>query len=267
MQKYFILGLLLSFYNYLFIHSIFLTPAVNKLCSWRFMLTNSAFQQFQNVCKQLWNGQVHWNQAFLQTALVLANWHFERKNMLHRRNSSSLCPNYCIKAFITLKGQFVFLEKATSYFLPLSSSNLKGNKQSSFGSRSAILCFCKHFVHLKHHRKMPLSSLKFLQLSWWTWSCGNAEAPRPSHLALTGLQRLSAIRLGSSSVKSMAVLQSMAVFCSVEPCQSFQCAKIPKLTLSLWVCSEEIELSCAPSGFPKPEFRPGWKLCCSAKVL
>lgn len=51
-------------------------------------------------------------------------------------------PNSCIKAFITLKGQFVFLEKASSYFLSLSFSNPKEtkiDKQLPFGTKSAIL--------------------------------------------------------------------------------------------------------------------------------
>lgn len=90
----------------------------------------------------------------------------------------------------------------------------------------------------------------------------------------SGLKRsLSATRLpegpGSrGSVGSVPVLWPVPVLQPTGLCQGSQHAKISKLTLNLRI---QTKLSSpAPGftlGFPETEFHPGWKLCCSDKVL
>lgn len=89
---------------------------------------------------------------------------------------------------------------------------------------------------------------------------------------------LAEVVIGHQAARSSSVLQlhadhmeqrlsfahSVAVLRFVEPCQVSQWAKIPKLTLNLGLRWDEPP---ALLGFPEPKSHPGWKPCCSDKVL
>lgn len=162
--------------------------------------------------------------------------------MFRRRNSSPLWLKHCIKAFITLKGQFVFLEKASSYFLSLSSSNPKGNKNKQTLYRLLFVLkvpFCT-FISTTDNviKQLKISMAELMNMKLW-----KHQAPKLRQLFLLLIEA----RGGLQAVCEQ--LQSPVAPCRVlgllfrhhlwKPCQSSQHAEI---NLNLGVCSNEIQL-------------------------